>query len=204
MTACAETPPTVSARWRQIFERQVDLADWGPRRAREGRLVPRVRWTGPVRVRTGRQVQACRGLDLSERGIRIACSSPGELGATLALTLDLFGHMVHAVGEITWVGVQAGRPAIGVSFTVMRDADRRRLANYVASHTYANQTRPQRRSPWDDGKTLSHTQRICLPMLPVVPDYVPVRTGETVAISLAADGDEPAAEPGPSLEHLEH
>jgi hypothetical protein len=179
----------------------MNLAQWGPRHAREDRNVPRVPWTGQVRVRIDRKLHAARGIDLSERGIRVAGRFAVELGATIALTLDLFGQMVHAAGEITWVGVHDGAPAIGISLSVMRGPDRRRLANYVASHVYEDYPRSETKCPWDDGKTLPHGLNAMPPFIPTAPSYVPIRTGHTLPIRVS-QVEAPRDEPGPSLERL--
>lgn len=101
------------------------------------RSSPRVVLGVPVSYRVGNTIAAALTLSISQGGLAVRTTSPVDVGTSVKVRFRLPAERdeVEADARVVWADRRLG---IGLQFTKIADADRKRIGRYVQSHFFSN------------------------------------------------------------------
>jgi uncharacterized protein (TIGR02266 family) len=112
---------------------------------REHRRAPRVAVDLPARYRSGSASLDGRAGNLSQNGMFFHAACRDELAAQqVQIEIDLPDHEkpITLTGEVRWIADSPLAPGMGIRFTQVSMAERRRLANYVILRAFHHRRAP--------------------------------------------------------------
>lgn len=86
-------------------------------------------------LREGELFERVQTVDVSLAGAQVQVSRPLEIGASVALNLNLSGQMVSLRGEVMWNRPDSGSHRLGLRFESMLRADERSLGTWISRHS---------------------------------------------------------------------